>query len=149
MRALSWKQPFGTAMLHGKIETRKWDTRYRGLVLICTSKSGYTHNQMMAISGSVLCDRLYDKMVPDTGTAFSIGEAIAVGELIDTRPMLPDDELKTLVKYNPSLFCHIYRNVRAIKKFPWKGSLGWRTVSSEVEESIEYMSIPGLHHKQY
>lgn len=34
IRALWWKEPFGTLMTYGKVETRVWDTKYRGWVLL-------------------------------------------------------------------------------------------------------------------
>lgn len=51
LRALSWKEPFASLMLLGKIETRVWDTKYRGLVLICASKQIYTADEIRHISG--------------------------------------------------------------------------------------------------
>ena len=42
IKALSWKQPYASLMLKGKIETRSWPTNYRGLVLICASKAPYS-----------------------------------------------------------------------------------------------------------
>lgn len=41
LRALSWKEPYATLMLHGKVETRTWPTDYRGLVLNCVALKDY------------------------------------------------------------------------------------------------------------
>jgi hypothetical protein len=41
LMALSWKQPYAELMLHGKIETRTWQTKYRGWVMVCASKQPY------------------------------------------------------------------------------------------------------------
>lgn len=41
IRALSTKQPYASLMLHGKVETRTWDSKYLGWVLICASKQAY------------------------------------------------------------------------------------------------------------
>lgn len=51
IRALSWKEPYASLMLHGKIETRPWSTKYRGLVLVCASQKPYTEAELMGIAG--------------------------------------------------------------------------------------------------
>lgn len=140
MKALSWKPPFGVAMLYGKIETRTWDTKYRGLVLICTSKKGYDVEDLEEISGYRLFSNMTSKTKHDL--AYDLfGYAIAVGELIDSRPMTVTDQEQAFVLYDPMLWCHVYKNVRGIKPFPWKGSMGWRNVSPEIESQIIYTDI--------
>ena len=133
VRALSWKQPYASLMLHGKIETRKWPTKYRGLVLICASKTGYKfeviNNQ---ISGSKQCDRIWLTLECERFKDLPSGQAIALGELVDCRKMRPEDEDACFVKYNPDLWCHIYRNVRAIQPFDYKGSQGWRKITNDL-----------------
>lgn len=138
MLALSWKQPFGTAMLHGKIETRSWNTNYRGPVLICTSKRRYEWEAVKRISGEDLLDQMIGSMNSLTGTADMNGYAIAVGNLIDCRPMVKEDEAKTFVQFREGLYCHVYADVRPIKPFPWKGSQGWKTVDPEIVKNIEF-----------
>lgn len=147
LRALSWKQPFGTLMLHGKIETRTWDTKYRGWVLICLSKIAYDdeafeniagHDQFVRIVNSLNGEYDYPKTELHTG-----GQAIAIGRLVDSRPMKGVDEDLCFVKYRPPwahvskktgrkawkrLWCHIYEDVQPINPVNWIGSQGWRTV---------------------
>src|SRR5690606_24193687 len=106
--ALSWKQPFGTAMLYGKIETRTWYTDYRGLVLICTSKQPYNEEIVKLISGEDLFVKMCIAMSKDTGTLDLNGYAIAIGRLKHCRDMSPEDEEKAFVKYRPDLYSHIY-----------------------------------------
>ena len=84
MLALSWKQPFGIAMLHGKIETRTWNTKYRGLVLICASRIPYSKNQIIEITGAHQFNRLNEVC---NGLTSKVGNAIAVGRLVDCRKM--------------------------------------------------------------
>jgi hypothetical protein len=64
------------------------------------------------------------------------GKAIAIGRLIDCRPMRKEDEDKCFVQFFPDLFCHVYTDVQAIKPFPWKGKQGWSEVSPEVKSKI-------------
>lgn len=136
--ALSWKQPFGSLMLHGKIETRVWDTKYRGPVLICTSKSAYSEEAVLSISGAYQFQRLCQRLLKDKTLDLN-GYAIAIGKLVDSRPMKSNDEDKCFVKYREpwvdgnrkvrQLFCHVYEDLQAIEPFPWRGSQGWRELN--------------------
>ena len=142
MLALSWKQPFAELMLYGKIETRTWNTSYRGLVLICASKKGYGLEECFNIAGN-------DQMVRITKVLgrnndhflnnYRAGIAIAVGTLINCRPMKIEDEDLAFVEYYADLFCHVYENVRKIKPFPWKGCQGWKRVDQDIIEQIEFI----------
>lgn len=119
MRSLSWKQPFATAMLYGKIETRTWDTKYRGKVLICSSKKPYRYDDLEEISGYRLFSNMMSKIKHDL--AFDLdGYAIAIGDLVDSRPMELQDQERAYVLYSPNLYCHIYENVQGIIPIPWK-----------------------------
>jgi hypothetical protein len=130
--ALSWKQPFATAMLFGKIETRTWYTDYRGLVLICTSKQPY--NDVKSICGEDLFIKMCIAMAADTKTLDLYGYAIALGRLKHCRTMQPNDQEKAFVKYRPDLFCHIYEDVKRIKPFQWKGTQGWKNVDQAIHK---------------
>jgi len=154
MLALSWKQPFASAMLVGKVETRTWFTNYRGLVLICASQQPYNDETVRRICGlkgeTKSFDLLYDMSVAiknhihkGAPVAFDSvntnGMAIAVGRLINCCPMTKEDEDKAFVKYQPGLWCHFYDDVKPIKPFPWKGAQGWKKVPQEIIDSIEYL----------
>lgn len=132
IRALSLHQPFANQMLHGKIETRRWPTKYRGKVLICATLKMYNMAELFDISGS---DQLERMRVYWKGEML-YGHAIAIGSLIDCRKMQPTDEDKCFVKYRPDLWCHVYANMQAVKPFPWKGSQGWRSLSAEEKQKI-------------
>ncbi len=135
---MSWKEPFSSAMIVGKIETRTWDTKYCGLVLICSSQKKYTEGEIIAISGQVQAQRILG-LINSKRIIENPGKAIAIGRLIDSRLMTPNDENATFVKYRPGLYCHIYADVLPIKPFDWKGSQGWRTVSDEIKNQIEFL----------
>lgn len=152
LRALSWKQPFASLMLHGKIETRVWDTKYRGLVLICASKAIYTANEIKEISGDTQFTRIADWQTSDNlrGNLLPNAKAIAIGRLVDSRPMTPYDSDKCYVEYispwlsirkdgnykEKQLWCHIYEDVQPIEPIYWKGSQGWTTVTDDVKQQI-------------
>jgi hypothetical protein len=142
--ALSWKEPYGTLMLHGKTETRTWETKYRGLVLICLSKLPYKYPIIEQISGKYQYERLIKLLNTDksmnkhwiNGRFVNLyGKAIAIGKLIDCR-MKKEDEEKAFVKYYPDLYSWVFEDVTPIEPLPWKGSLGFREVTQEEKKKI-------------
>jgi hypothetical protein len=136
--ALSWKQPFASAMLSGKVETRSWNTNYRGLVLICASKKPYTPNELIKITGGYETIARLRNFMSIQNPSYET-KAIAIGKLVDCRPMKIQDEEKTFVHFNPNLYCHFYENVRLIQPFFWKGCQGWKELSEEVKSSIVFI----------
>lgn len=162
IKGLNWKQPFASLMLCGKIETRRWTTSYRGLVLIIASKQEYTDVQMESISGirqtmrAIEClsnaEHLHNKRLEDT-----LGKAIAVGRLVDCRPMTQADEDKCFVRYyapwsegvkdkygyskivQRRLYCHIYEDVRAIEPFDIKGAQKWKSLLPSEISKIKFI----------
>jgi hypothetical protein len=142
MLALSWKQPFAELMLHGKIETRVWSTNYRGLVLICASKKGYGLEECFNIAGNNQMVRITNVLGRNNDhflNNYQAGIAIAVGRLVNCRPMKKEDENLAFVEYYPDLFCHVYENVKAIKPFEWKGCQGWKKVEQNIIDQIEFL----------
>lgn len=152
VRALSWKQPYAQLMLHGKIETRVWDSKYFGWVLICASKAPYSYQQFSNIScnwsGHALAklieahklnvihlptDSLYNVVVKDNLIS---GQAIAIGKLVKSEPFLYSHQQKAYVGYQPKLYSHFYEDVQAIQPFEWHGKLGWTTLSEELKSKI-------------
>ena len=128
IRALSWKEPYCSLMLHNKIETRTWQTNFRGLVLMCATKEPYTNEQLLRISGEAQYVRI--KALLDNPLLIN-GNAIAIGRLIDCRPMKKEDEDACFVKFNWGLYCHVYERVAAIEPLPWRGAQGWMQVAHE------------------
>jgi hypothetical protein len=140
MLALSWKEPYGSLMLHGKIETRTWKTNYRGWVLICASQMEYPWDAVMNISGEDQFNRITELII--SGKLISNpGFAIAIGKLVNCRPMSKwaIDESKCFVEYQDGLWCHEYENIHPITPFPWKGSQGWKEVSFDIKEGIQVL----------
>lgn len=136
MKALTWKEPFASLMLHGKIETRTWNTNYRGLVLICAGKRYYSYSEIQNISGGFKTIKIRD-LFYDNKLKQQCGMAIAIGTLVDSRPMKPEDEDRCFVQYHPDLYCHVYTDVFAIEPFAWKGSQGWKNVPQYIINSIK------------
>lgn len=137
LMALSWKQPYAELMLHGKIETRTRKTNYRGWVLICASKAGYNPNQLLNIAGVLQIGRITDILGP-LGY-MSGGDAIAIGKLVDCRPMKSQDEDKCFVEWQSNLFCHVYEQVARIEPFHWRGAQSWKEVDQETKNKIRIL----------
>ncbi len=99
MKALSMKSPFGQLVRDGKktIETRKWTTSHRGLILFVCSL-----NPKSPESGMALC----------------------VGELVKIRDMHKDDECHACCEIYPRAKAWILKNVRPVEPFFVKGQLG-------------------------
>jgi hypothetical protein len=98
-KAISLKQPWANLVAEGKktIETRKWNTKYRGDLVICSSRK------------------------PDI---YPAGAAICIVELYDTRSMKKEDEKMACIKKYPRAHSWFLRNIRKFKKpIPVKGSL--------------------------
>jgi hypothetical protein len=139
VRALTWKQPFADLMLHGKsIETRTWNTKYRGWVLLCCGKGSYSNDELLKISGGVLTKEInnieaYAFHFCDYAFA---GFAFAIGKLVNCRPLKEEDEAKAFVKWNVNLWAHEYEQVHAINPFEWKGTQGWKTLTAEQKAKI-------------
>lgn len=138
IKALSWKEPYGTLMLYGKIETRTWNTNYRGLILLCASRKEYTCNQVSNISNERQCHMIDSIMCQRENYSWKkyCAKAFAIGKLIDCRPMKPEDEEKAFVKYYPDLYSWVFEWVKPIQPFDWKGSLGMRNLTQEEKSKI-------------
>jgi hypothetical protein len=142
VRALSWKQPYASLMLHGKVETRTWDTQYRGWVLICASKEPYTYDQTCAIYGKELDSKILKPLLWKYPHDLPAGQAIAVGKLVISEQMgyyagqEQAIEDKCFVKYYPDLWMHTYEDVQAIQPFDWKGCQGWKKLDAETIDKI-------------
>lgn len=137
VRALTWKAPYAQLMLHGKVETRVWNTSYRGLVLICCGLGTYSDYELALVAGLKQEERIAKAIAQHKLYNDVRGYAIAIGELYDTRRMERKDEDVTFVHYRPELFCHYYRNVQPIEPLRYKGQQGWRSLPEDIIRSIK------------
>lgn len=133
-------------MKHGKVETRTWSTDWRGLVLICSSVVPFSDRELMEICGPKQFARISQVLGKKWFNSVKRGNAIAVGRLINCKSMFAHQETNqtkaealTFVKYNPSLWLHIYEDVTAIEPFPWRGQLGWKTLTPEEKAKIKIL----------
>ena len=100
---------------------------------VCTSKAAYNEKSVKNICGDYLFKKMCAAMKTDTGTLDLNGYAIAVGRLIDSRPMRLQDVDAAFVKHSTDLHAHVYTDVRAIEPFAWKGQLGLREITEETK----------------
>lgn len=155
--ALSWKAPYAQLMLRGKIETRTWPAKYRGWVLICCSKLPYNLQMLNDISGPVQFGRIANSNVSVLNFHNQLGFAIAIGKLVDCRPMAQEDENVCFVQYKEpwvvtktlvsgkvkqtkkQLWCHVYEDVTAIAPFPFTGGQGWKGLTKSQINKIKIL----------
>jgi hypothetical protein len=141
LRALSWRQPFAELMLHGKIETRKWSTDYRGWVLICASQKPYSETELMRIAGESGAQNILTTCL-DKNISERFGQAIAIGYLSDcvhwAKLHTEINDKLTFVKRNNQLYLHFYEDVKPIVPFNWKGTQRWSKAEQSIKEKIYY-----------
>ncbi|MEK6675589.1 MAG: ASCH domain-containing protein [Planctomycetota bacterium] len=94
MKALSLHQPWASLIATGKktIETRRYQTKYRGPVLICSTKA-------------------------PKFAAHLCGYALAVAEIVECRPMTFADQEASCCKVYPWAWAWILKCVQPIKPF--------------------------------
>lgn len=115
MNALSIRQPWCSLIAAGQkvIETRTWQTSYRGPLLIC---SGVAPVRFPDPDPFSLEAWAWGKQIPR-------GVAICVVELAICRPMVPEDESAACCRIYPGAFAWMLLNPRPIDPFPVKGRL--------------------------
>jgi len=134
MKALSLKQPWADLIKIGAktIETRKWETTYRGELLICASKN-------VDVASMKYFQGLFS---PVELEEVKTGVAVCVAELYDCREMTKEDEGQALCEvYGEGRWkakSFLLRNVRPIKPFMVKGQLGIFDVDVNPED-LEFL----------
>jgi hypothetical protein len=130
MKAISIKQPYASLIAEGKktIETRKWQTKYRGDILICASKKRdmaamfYLNNSGAKLAFSIKGDLLDSP----------VGSALCIAELYDIKPMVEEDRRKALCGVYEGAYSWFLRNIRPIEPFEVKGALSLFEVPDEL-----------------
>lgn len=96
--AISIKEPWASMIAHGEktIEVRKWRTKHRGDIILCASAS------------------------PKSDIS---GKAFALVDILDVRPMIPEDKKYSGGFFDAECFSWVLVNIRNFKPFPIKGKL--------------------------
>jgi len=102
MKAISLYQPYASLIASGKktIETRRWATRYRGDLLIVSTR----------------------KPVVD---GLPCGKALCIAEVFDCVPMQPAHEAQACCKWYSGAWAWLLRDIRSIEPFGVKGGRGF------------------------
>lgn len=125
MKALSVTQPWAHLILDGckTIETRTWDTTYRGDLLICATKEKSANVRWWAEHFDVPFGQLV------------FGHALCVVDFYVCRPMTTHDEKAACCEVTPGRYAWLLRNVRRVDPFPVKGRLGLFDVDFQLPAS--------------
>ncbi len=116
MIALSVKQPWASMIASGRktIETRTWDTKYRGPLLICAGQSP---------DAAALVR--FGASPADWEQKYPTGIALCVVSLLTVEPMTARDEVAACLPRRPGLFAwRLGPIVAPVRPFPVRGQLG-------------------------
>lgn len=135
IRSISLWQPHASAIALGlkPYETRSWSTKYRGTIVICSSKKRFRHQDYPTGYYQEVCKRLSDGGCPHF--ALRYGEAMCLVDLVDC---IPTDALRGRIGRNAEFwgnfsqgrFAFKMENVRPV--FPSVkvvGRQGWFSVN--------------------
>jgi len=116
--AITIKQPFASLVGWGvkTIEVRSSNLNYRGPLIICSGKKVFDGVSLL-MPNSLEYYRQYKSIMPQ-------GQAIAVVELVDCRPMKPKDADLSFVPYSEGLYSWILRDATSIEPFEVSGNIG-------------------------
>ena len=130
MKAISVKQPFA-GFINAKIktiETRTWEPKYRGDILICASK--------VSMRPKELDKTAREAFIKSKGCNFQNGIALCVARLVAIQPMIKIDETEACCEIYPGALSWKLKDIHPIKPFPVKGKLSLFEVDDNL---IEYL----------
>lgn len=118
MKAISLHQPWASWIAEGKktIETRMWSTRYRGPLLICSTKSP-------KVAG------------------YPLGKALCIVQLVNCRPMTKADEAAAMCLCDPGRWAWLLDEIRLVEPFAVRGSQGFYEVDMPDSKAKEKMGL--------
>ena len=126
MKAITLCQPYAAWVAEGlKDETRTWTTKHRGPLAIHVSQR-VDHEAMGTIGGPYHAARMLNER----------GKIICVANLVDVRPMRPEDEGRAKIGWSDRRHLWILRDVFRVPPLPWKGSLGLWWVPDEAVANV-------------
>lgn len=136
MRTIGFFQPFCTAMLHGKVETR-WVREGRkppmplGEYLLYSTQKRCSNSDLFNWCGPEIINDLYSKINNDETKQYD-GYALCIGNLVRVELLTPQHE-NTFVKFvgkkteiikgeeiTKVQWSLIFENVKPVKPFLWK-----------------------------
>lgn len=151
IRTLGWWQPFGSLMLHGKVETRivaagKKPPFPLGQYLMYTTKKPMLKRDVEIMVGWELQEHIYSTLTKAQEATINLnGYAIAIGTLSEVRPMKEEDEMQCFVPYFTNRWCLIFKDVQRIEPFKFengKQGIGFATPAEIAKIKIVGDSVP-------
>lgn len=155
MKAISINQPYAglTILGHKNLEVRPRPTTYRGLILICASKT----NRKIGDCEAVFIPKVLNESVPMAdrvgifATVIVKGFALGVREIVDCRPMTPADSEEACFPYKEGLYVYVYSDMiyelKWSSRFAVKGQLGIFNVEpptlseNKIDSTIEAIKL--------
>lgn len=128
MKALSVKQPFAGLIAEGKktIETRMWETKYRGDLLICSSLKPHDGQ----VYAEKWCEEYYvldwwhcKNFISAEWYCRFFGQALAVARLVDCREMKATEYKAACCSWVLGSYAWVLDDIRPVERFPVKGRL--------------------------
>ena len=123
MKSLSLRQPWAELILQGRktIETRTWNTNFRGRFIIHAAQS----------INKEWCER-FGIQNPVTGALVGSAELVSVKEYNSLAQWTVDDEKHCfpLKVWTKKRYGFVLKNVQRMKPIPWKGKLNFFEVSN-------------------
>lgn len=129
MKGLSIKQPWLYLIAKGikTIETRVWNTNYRGDVLLCSSKSPIIMN----------FDFYKKYNIDKNDILMKDGYALAIATIKDCKKMVKEDKIKACCDIYENAHSIFLENIRLIEPFAIKGNLKLFNLSDEIKDKIK------------
>lgn len=129
MNAIVVNQPFAHLILSGQklFETRAWQTRHRGELLIVAGKALHSGSVLLTDARgkqTMQVARDYARTLPESRRGTFLGHALGIVKLVDCRPMKREDEAQAFTPYISGLFTWELTEVRLITPLPVSGRQG-------------------------
>lgn len=143
IKAISLYQPWASLMSLGAkhFETRSWGTRYRGLVIICASKTIEVDWRNVAFIAAMREAGIENPNKLPLGMALGIGELVGSFKAETVYPHISESE-RLFGNYADGRFALEVRNMKAfVKPVPVRGQLGlwdWKLPVPDVIEPVPF-----------
>ena len=127
MKAISLWQPFASAIALGlkRFETRHWETKYRGEIVIHAAKKWTPELRVIAERGGLGSFELPRGQVVAIVNICAIFRTEGIRHVIDPIETLYGD-------YSDNRFAWSLCDIRSIKPFPFKGGQGMFNIPDEL-----------------
>jgi hypothetical protein len=143
MKAISIQQPFAALIATGqkRLETRTWQTDYRGPLLICAGAKSHSLLDFYDFQSEILGLRnnsAKSRFHVEKKLAFTFGKAICVVDMVGIRPFKKGNVMENdaCCDWYPGSFAWELENPRLIEPFEVKGKLRLFEVADEL---IKYL----------